>query len=252
VFVKRFRDYLLSCKAHKSKTSKPIAISQKATKKQVLAQNTAKLYFERFVSVVRKAREENLLSLDPTIKVESIKGITPQREFLMLEELRTLAQTVCDIPDNLRRAALFSALTGLRYSDIENLKWENVRRDLASNTTLHIKIKKTGEQLILPISMEARELLGKRGDRNEKIFKDLKYDGMTSVYIERWTKEANIGRRVTFHAFRRSYATGLITGGVDIYTVQRMLGHSDVRQTQIYAHLVDEKKRDAANKITLK
>ena len=46
---------------------------------------------------------------------------------------------------------------------------------------------------------------------------------MTSVYIERWTKAAGINRKVTFHAFRRSYATGLITGGVDLYTVQRML-----------------------------
>jgi site-specific recombinase XerD len=117
---------------------------------------------------------------------------------------------------------------------------------------LYLKIKKTGEHLILPVSSEAREFLGEADEANEKVFKSLKYDGMTNIYIERWTKAAGINRKITFHAFRRTYATGLITGGVDFYTVQKMLGHSDIRQTQIYANLVDEKKREAANKITLR
>ena len=251
-FVEDFRNYLSNCEAHKPKNQGSKPSSSGAAKRPVLSPNTAKTYFERFASVVRRAREENYLSSDPTAKVAPIKGITPQREFLLLEELRALLQTPCDIPDNLRRAALFSALTGLRHSDIRNLTWGNVRHDSANETTLHLKIKKTGEQLILPISAEARELLGESGRATEQVFKDLKYDWRTNDHIEQWTKAAGIARRVTFHAFRRSYATGLITGGVDLYTVQKMLGHGDIRQTQIYAHLVDEKKREAANKITLK
>ena len=251
-FVERFRDYLLNCEAHKCKLSESKAALRRAANKPILAQNTAKEYFDRFVSAVKVAREQNYLDSDPAAKVQLIKLTTPKREFLLLEELRRLAQTPGDISDVLRRAALFSSLTGLRYSDIENLTWGNIRRDSANETTLHLKIKKTGEQLILPISDEAREFLGEAGKPNEKVFKDLKYDGMTNIYIERWTKAAGIERKVTFHGFRRSYATGLITLGEDIYTVQNMLGHSDIRQTQIYARLVDEKKRIAANKITLK
>jgi integrase len=250
-FVERFRDYLLTCEPHKTKTGKPSA-PRKPPKKLTLSRNTAKSYFNRFTSIVRKAREENYLSSDPTAKIESIKGETPTREFLTIEELRILAQTVCDIPDNLRRAALFSALTGLRHSDIENLTWANVRCNSENDTVLHFKIKKTGERLVLPISEEARELLGTAGNPAAQVFKDLKYDSMTLVYIERWTTAAGITRRVGFHAFRRTFATAQITLGTDLYTIQKMLGHSSVQQTQIYAHLLDAKKKEAANKISLK
>ncbi len=251
-FVERFRDYLLTCEPRKSKTGKPPARPRKPPKRTTLAPNTAKSYFERFVSVVRKAREENYLTSDPTAKVARIKATTPPREFLLIDELQRLAKTPCDIPNNLRRAALFSALTGLRHSDIVNLTWACVRHNPASGTTLNLMIKKTGEHLILPISDEARELLGDAAKPSEQVFKGLEYDAMTSVYVERWTKAAGIVRHITFHAFRRTFATAQITLGTDLFTIQKMLGHSDIRQTQIYAHLLDAKKKEAANKITLK
>jgi integrase len=251
-FVERFRNYLLTCQPYRTRISKQKPNSRSASPKKTLAQNTAKEYFDRFVSVVKEAREENYLSSDPTAKVEMIKRTTPYREFLMIDELQKLAQTECDIPDNLRRAALFSALSGLRHSDIVNLTWGNVGHSPANGTSLSIKIKKTGEQLVLPISSEARDLLGEQKEQSGQIFEGLKYETMTNIYIERWTKAAGIERRVTFHAFRRTFATAQITLGTDLYTVQKMLGHGDIRQTQIYAHLVDEKKREAANKITLK
>ncbi len=250
-FVKRFRAYLLTCEPLKIKASRTRINSCGKSKKKTLAQNTARSYFERFVSAVKEAHKKNYLPFDPTLSVESIKATTPQREFLLLEELRLLAKTECDIPDNLRRAALLSALTGLRHSDIENLIWANVRHS-RNGDSLIIQIKKTGEPLNLPISKEARRLLGDVGEQGEQVFSGLKYATMTNIYIERWTKAAGIARRITFHSFRRTFATGQITLGTDLYTVQKMLGHSDIRQTQIYAHLVDEKKREAANKITLK
>jgi integrase len=117
---------------------------------------------------------------------------------------------------------------------------------------LHFKIKKTGERLVLPISEEARQLLGTAGNPAAQVFEDLKYDSMTLVYIERWTTAAGITRHVGFHAFRRTFATAQITLGTDLYTIQKMLGHSSVEQTQIYAHLLDAKKKEAANKISLK
>ncbi len=226
--------------------------SKSKSKKLTLSPNSAKTYFERFCSAVTEAHRRNFTTSNPTLGVESIKGTTPHREFLFLEELSVLAKTECDIPEDLRRAALFSALTGLRHSDIKNLTWANVRDNKREGCFLYLKIKKTGEQLILPISEEAREFLGKSGKPGERVFPDLEYETMTNIYIEKWTRAAGINRRITFHAFRRTFATGQITLGTDLYTVQKMLGHNDIRQTQIYAHLVDEKKREAANKITLK
>ena len=58
--------------------------------------------------------------------------------------------------------------------------------------------------------------------------------------------------RITFHGLRHTYATLLITNGTDIYTVSKMLTHKNVATTQIYAEVISQKKRDAANSITLK
>jgi site-specific recombinase XerD len=251
-FVESFRTFLETCKPYKIKTSQARIDSRSMSQKQTLSGNTAKSYFERFRSAVKEAHRKNYLSSDPTLGVESIKGATPQREFLMLEELTALAKTECDIPDDLRGAALFSALTGLRHSDIENLTWSNVRESPNSGDFLQLKIKKTQEPIVLPISEEARELLGAAGKQGEKVFPNLKYNTMTNIHLNRWRHAAGIDRRITFHALRRTFATGQITLGTDLFTVQKMLGHSDIKQTQIYAHLVDEKKRAAANKISLK
>lgn len=57
---------------------------------------------------------------------------------------------------------------------------------------------------------------------------------------------------ITFHGLRHTYATLLITNGTDIYTVSKMLTHKNVATTQIYAEVVNQKKRDAANSISLK
>ena len=251
-FIERFRNHLLTCQPCKIKASKLRPNSKSKSKKTTLAQNTAKSYFDRFVSAVKEAREQNYLSSDPTTKVQPIKRTTPEREFLLLDELRTLAGTPCDIPDNLRRAALFSALTGLRHSDIVNLSWANLRHNPGSGDVLNIKIQKTGERENMPISEEARAILGDAKKPNEQIFDGLEYATMTNIYIERWTKAAGIARRITFHAFRHTFATGQVTLGTDLYTVSKMLGHRDIKTTQIYAKIIDSKKRTAADLIKLK
>ena len=249
--LERFRLYLLNCESHKCRLTDSDAAVRRTKDKPTLSSNTAKVYFERFLTVVKEAHQQRYLSGDPTTTAATIKPTTPAREFLTLDELKALAATPAKIPDALRRAALFSALTGLRLSDIENLTWANVRTG-GGETSLHTTIIKTGERIVLPISGEAREILGEAGAGDQKAIKNLKYDGSTNVYIERWTQAAGIGRRITFHAFRRTYATGLLANGVDFHTISGMLGHSDLRQTQIYAKLLDEKKRAAANKISLK
>uniref|UniRef100_UPI00402705B0 tyrosine-type recombinase/integrase n=1 Tax=Segatella hominis TaxID=2518605 RepID=UPI00402705B0 len=70
--------------------------------------------------------------------------------------------------------------------------------------------------------------------------------------IKRWVLRAGIKKEITFHCFRHSYATIQIALGTDIYTVSKMLTHKNVSTTQIYADLVNAKKRETANKISLK
>jgi len=69
--------------------------------------------------------------------------------------------------------------------------------------------------------------------------------------LDRWIKAAGITRKITFHCFRHTFATLQLTNGTDIYTVSKMLGHTNVKTTQIYAKVVDGKKQKATNTIKL-
>ena len=75
---------------------------------------------------------------------------------------------------------------------------------------------------------------------------------MINYPLKNWLKQAKINKHITFHCFRHSFATIQIAAGTDIYTVSKMLTHRNVSTTQIYAELVSEKKRESANKISLK
>ena len=74
---------------------------------------------------------------------------------------------------------------------------------------------------------------------------------MVNFRLKPWLQKAGITKYITFHCFRHTYATLLIAGGMDIYTVSKMLTHKNVATTQIYADLVNEKKRAAAETIKI-
>ncbi len=75
---------------------------------------------------------------------------------------------------------------------------------------------------------------------------------MTQHPLKKWIKKAGINKHISFHCFRHSYAAIQISLGTDIYTVSKMLTHKNVSTTQIYADLINTKKRETANKISLK
>ncbi|MCB6579371.1 site-specific integrase, partial [Parabacteroides distasonis] len=114
---------------------------------------------------------------------------------------------------------------------------------------LRIRTQKTQTEATLPISYEAYELCGMPD--TGKVFKGLKRS-MINYPLKNWLKKAGITKPITFHGFRHSYAVIQISLGTDIYTVSKMLTHKNVSTTQIYADLVNVKKRETANKISLK
>ncbi|MDL2312864.1 site-specific integrase [Bacteroidales bacterium OttesenSCG-928-B11] len=221
----------------------------KSKKVAKLAANSQKTMIRCFQAVLNDAYKEGIITFNPNHAIKMPKGEQKQKEYLTLSELQTLSNTECP-NENVKRISLFSALTGMRHSDCAKLKWENITG--GENPSIKFSQKKTKGAVYMPISAEALELCGERTDEQDLIFKGVQHSNVCNKIIAEWVKKAGITKSITFHCFRHTFATLQLTHGTDIYTVSKMLGHADVKTTQIYAQIVDEKKEKAANVIKLK
>ena len=222
---------------------------QGGSKKGTITRNTASTYFSIFKAGLHQAFIDGYLTVDIAAKAKNIAYSDKQREYLTIDELNTLAATPCDRPI-MKRASLFSALTGMRHSDIQKLKWKEIIKDGEHYRILFTQQKTKGVQY-MPISDQAYQLCGERGDPDRLVFEGLQDPSWINKPLERWIKAAGITKHITFHCFRHTYATLQLTNGTDIYTVSKMLGHTKVTTTQIYAKIVDEKKEQAADTIVI-
>lgn len=214
-----------------------------------VSHNTAATYYSIFKAGLKQAFVDGYLTVDISAKIKGIQDQESRREHLSVEELNMLAETPCDRPI-LKRAALFSALTGIRHCDIQKLKWKEIQV-VGKQIRLNFTQQKTKGVEYMPISEQAYQLCGDPGKPEQLVFEDLPDPSWISGPLKRWIKSAGITRNITFHCFRHTYATLQLAGGTDIYTVSKMLGHTNVKTTQIYAKVVDEKKQKATNAIKL-
>lgn len=223
---------------------------RRETTKKPLAQNSKVSYFNKFTAAIKQAIEDGILIKNPLSGVSGFKESETQREFLTLEELQAAANTECEIP-RLKDAFLFSALTGLRWSDIHKLTWQEIQRSSEMGYYIRYTQQKTTSVETLPISEQAYKLLGKKGNYNELVFKGLKYSAWHNQKLQDWINAAGINKKITFHCGRHTYSTLQLTMGTDIYTIKELLGHKDIRTTQLYSKIINQKKKEAANTIKI-
>lgn len=232
-FLNKFRDYLLNEKLTKSNTK--------------LSQNSAHSYYNKVKAAIKEAFEERIISENPAKRADLIKEEDTKREHLTLEELKAAKATVCS-SEIVKSAFLFSAMTGLRWSDIQKLTWkEVVHSEHQGGCTLQFKQQKTKGVEFLPIPPEAANLLKNVGHPDDRVFKGLKYSAWNNLKIREWMMNAGVMKKITFHCARHTYATLMLSNNVDIYTVSKLLGHKDLKTTQIYAKVVDSMKLNAVN-----
>jgi len=209
-----------------------------------LSQNSKYSYFNKFKAALRYAFDNGYLTINYAAKIKSFEQAESQREYLIFDELQRLAKAECKYPV-LKKAFLFSCLSGLRWSDINTLIWKEVR-DEGDISRVNFRQEKTEGVEYLYISKQARELLGERQDPLERVFKGLKYGMTYNTEIIRWCNRAAVPKHITFHSARHTNAVLLLENGADIYTVSKRLGHRELRTTQIYAKIVDSKMKEAA------
>jgi len=221
----------------------------KTTSNTPLSQNTKYTYFNKIRAALTEAFNEGYLDTNVVRMVKGFDQGESKREYLTYSELQALSKANCKHLV-LKNAFIFSCLTGLRWSDINKLIWSEVR-DEEEQPRVIFRQKKTDGLEYLYISAQARELLGKRGNQNDRVFTGLKYGAHFNAEILRWCMRAGITKHITFHSARHTNAVLLLENGADIYTVSKRLGHKEIRTTEIYAKIIDVKMKEAANSIPL-
>lgn len=215
-------------------------------KKTKLTNGTVDNYLRCLKAAFNVAVEEGIMPTNPMLALDRshLKGTTYEREFLSVEEVKKLIDTPCRRPD-IKGAFLFSCFCGLRISDVRSLQWKHV---VTAGEKMYLKITqfKTRRPLSIPLSRQALRWMPERGGagEDEYIFPPL---SKNMTVLDDWAKEAGINKHVTFHVSRHTFATMELTMGADIYTTSKLLGHTSVATTQIYAKVINSKKEEAVS-----
>ena len=212
-----------------------------------LSNNSVVSYYGTLRTAINRAYKEGIITVNPTKEFDfasKVRQEPSRREYLTLDELKTLINTECR-HEIVKRAFLFSCLCGLRVSDIRKLRWCDLQRS-GGRVRIEITVQKTKEPLYLPISDEALKWLPERGEANGSDFIfPLTHEGTVNDTLQHWAKVAGITKHISFHVSRHTHATMMLTLGADLYTVSKLLGHKNIATTQIYAKIVDKKKEEA-------
>lgn len=208
-----------------------------------------------------RAVRDSLLLTNPSKGIKHLSVAETDREPLTIEEVRLMLQTPYDrssgrgkkmsleLISDIRKAFIFSCVTGLRIVDLTQLSWDKI--DLGRRQLGKVQ-QKTKSTVWVPLNSDAYAILddGETHAPEEKVFPRLSLTRTTTNrYITGWAHAAGITKHVTWHIARYTDATLLFDSGADLYTVQKLLGHKKIQTTQHYARISDQKKRDAVDSL---
>lgn len=214
--------------------------------------NTPQGYFKKFSMCLNLCVEERLIPDNPARHIRLVSSDEFVKDVLSMEEINLIATTPYHIKyREVKRAFLFACNTGLRWCDLSSLRYSSVDYD---NRMLHLVQKKVSQHskkaiLHLNLNSTAMKILRmSSGERNEKVFKMHSYNYSLPQLAE-IVKLAGIKKHITFHCGRHSFITNIISHGADIKTAAELAGHSSIRHTEKYVHLVNELKRKAVDSL---
>ena len=236
-FCRGFVAFLRTCKIYKGK--------------KTMSDTTARLLMCRVAEAMNKAVVEGLIPSNPFKSLdakEKPKMKNGRREFLTVEELKVLIKTPCRY-DIVKKAFLFSCFTGLRYSDMKSLKWSEIHTtaDGKARYIEHRQVK-TKKTVTIPLSDEALRWMPEQMEGIDQVFHELKASVNTvEAVLKEWMKDCKVDKHITYHCSRHTAATTLLTLGANLYVVSKLLGHSSIQMTEVYAKIVDQKKVETMN-----
>lgn len=213
-----------------------------------ISQNTAGTYLSKISAALNKAVQEGIISVNPFCLLEARERIQQKesdREFLTKEELQRAIATPA-YNDNVKRAFLFSCFTGLRLSEIRSFTPSKIHL-YPDGKTRYVEtiMEKTHKKVVVPLSQEALKWLPETLQEDQPVFTLPVTASNISKIIACWMRDAGIDKHITYHCSRHTFGTLMLTLGSDLYTTSKLMGHSNIRTTEIYAKIVDQKKIDS-------
>lgn len=199
-------------------------------------QNTRHQYMMVLRSMLRCAKEEDLIGDTPFDKTMDIPSEETMPRYLTLDEVQAISDTPCD-NEEVKRAFLFSCLTGIRFKDIKSVTWGQVKR-FGSYMRITFSSDKKPKPAYINVTEEAIPLLGERGEDTQLVFGALPDNKTVNSYLKSWGKSAGIQKKITFHMARHTFATLLLSLHVKPTQVQKLLGHQSLYSTLKYAEMI--------------
>ena len=229
--------------------------------KQTFKRITANGYLKTYSALLNHAIRDELIVRNPAKHI-SIDFEESKKDFLTLAELNRLEDTECP-RRQIRNAFLFSCYTGLRLSDVINIKFSDIEeitsinvKDFTkfdvTNKQINIRMKKTKKFVIVPVIGNAMRIIEEQQkvQKGDHIF-TVPHKSWLGNKLKIWFAKAGIEKNITFHSSRHTFVSLLISSGVDIYIISKLCGHSSVLITErSYANIIDSKRFGEMQKLS--
>lgn len=205
-----------------------------------ISDNSKRIYLNRLSTILRFAHDEYNIP-DFTKFISKVKATTPPPYALTRDELKELFEDFKKEPCNYKSMFMFSAFTGLRYSDVIALRWVDIVND-----SITINMKKTREPICVPVGQSAKEVLGLINANDDDVFEVVSVSHLNKS-LKKWYKDV-FGKqnlKIHFHTARHTFATLSLEAGADITTISNLLGHKSLSTTMVYTTITDKRKADA-------
>ncbi|MCH4554139.1 site-specific integrase [Aestuariibaculum lutulentum] len=212
-----------------------------------MSNNTVMKHIERLRKLVSLAFKMEWIDKDPFIKFEA-KYDKKERCFLTAEELEAIENKSFDITrlQQIKDLFVFACYTGLSYGDVMQLTPNDLCLGIDGKLWIHSKREKTNVPIKIPLLQKALELIEKYETYPESVSNQTIFPGISNQKLNSYLKEiadvCRIKKNLTFHVARHTFATTVtLSNGVPIETVSKLLGHTKLSTTQIYARVVESK-----------
>ena len=209
--------------------------------------NGAMKHMERLKKMSRLAVRLEWLDKDPFINFK-LKFKKTERQFLTEREIRLIEETSFKVPsyEKIKDLFIFACYTGLSYVDVHGLRADHLVKGIDGNDWLYTKRTKTDEPLKIPLLPKAKEIIDKYKKDLEIISDERLLPIYTNHMINRTLKDiakvCGIHKNLTFHVARHTFATAItLSNGVPVETVSKLLGHTKLSTTQVYAKVIEKK-----------